>query len=114
LDEAGAVANVGPDMSTPAPIDLDALRSRRSDILRYAAGHGARNVRVFGSVARGEGIGHSDIDLLVEMEPGRSLLDLVGLSQDLEDLLGARVDVLSDRGLSPHLHDRIHRDALPL
>jgi uncharacterized protein len=72
------------------------------------------NVRVFGSVARGDAGIRSDVDLLVEMEPGRSLLDLVGLWQDLEDLLDIHVDVLSDRGLSPHLRDRINAEAVPL
>jgi predicted nucleotidyltransferase len=82
--------------------------------LGYAASHGARNVRVFGSAARGDVGASSDIDLLVEMEPGRSLLDLVGLSQDLEDLLGTHVHVLSDGGVSPHLRERICAEAIPL
>jgi hypothetical protein len=69
---------------------------------------------VFGSVARGDAQADSDIDLLVEMEPGRSLLDLVGLWQDLEDLLGTHVDVLSEGGVSPHLRDRIYADAIAL
>ena len=93
---------------------MDGLRVRRDEILGYAASHGARNVRVFGSTARGEAGDSSDVDLLVEMEPGRSLLDLVGLWQDLEDLLGARVDVLSDGGVSPHLRERIYAEAIPL
>ncbi len=102
-------------MSTEmAPIDLDDLRRRRTEILRYAASHGARNVRVFGSTARRETGSGSDVDLLVEMEPGRSLLDLVGLWQDLEDLLGAHVDLLSDGGVSPHLRQRIYAEAVPL
>ena len=76
--------------------------------------HGARNIRVFGSAARREVAADSDIDLLVEMEPGRSLLDLVSLWQDLESLLGTQVDVLSDRGVSPHLSERILAEAVPL
>jgi predicted nucleotidyltransferase len=95
-------------------IDLRSLRERRSEILRCASEHGARNVRVFGSTARDEAAPGSDIDLLVEMETGRSLLDLVGLWQDLEELLGAHVDVLSDGGVSPHLRDRIDADAIAL
>ena len=98
----------------PAQIGLDQLRIRREEILRYAASHGARNVRVFGSAARGDADTTSDVDLLVEMEPGRSLLDLVGLWQDLEDLLGTHVDVLSDGGVSPHLRERIYAEAVPL
>jgi len=98
----------------PRPSDLDGLRARRLEILGFAAAHGARNVRVFGSLARGENGSASDVDLLVEMEPGRSLLDLVGLWQDLEDLLRTRVDVISDAGVSPHLRDRIYAEAIPL
>jgi predicted nucleotidyltransferase len=107
--------NVIANMSVePAQIGLDQLRIRREEILRYAASHGARNVRVFGSAARGDADTTSDVDLLVEMEPGRSLLDLVGLWQDLEDLLGTHVDVLSDGGVSPHLRERIYAEAVPL
>ncbi len=94
--------------------DLAGLRARRREILAYAAGHGARNVRVFGSTARGEAEASSDVDFLAEMEPGRNLLDLVGLWQDLEDLLGSRVDVLTDGGVSPHMRDRIFAEAVPL
>jgi uncharacterized protein len=100
--------------STPAQIDLRLLRARREEILGSAAEHGASNVRVFGSMARGESDASSDVDLLVEMEPGRSLLDLVGLWQDLEDMLGTHVDVLSDGGVSPHLRERIYAEAVSL
>jgi predicted nucleotidyltransferase len=78
------------------------------------ASYGAHNIRVFGSTARGDAGATSDVDLLVEMEPGRSLLDLVGLWQDLEDLLGTHVDVLSEGGVSPHLRQRIYAEAVPL
>lgn len=100
--------------SVPAQIDLRRLRARREEILGFAAEHGARNVRVFGSVVRGESDASSDVDLLVEMEPGRSLIDLVGLWQDLEDMLGTHVDVLSDGGVSPHLRERIYAEAVSL
>lgn len=90
------------------------LEARREDILRLAAHHGARNVRVFGSVARGESSPESDVDLLVEMEPGRSMLDLVAFWQDLEELLACKVDVLTDGGLSPYLRERIYAEAVPL
>lgn len=98
----------------PQQLDLAALRARRAEILTCATAHGARNVRVFGSTAREDAGPASDVDLLVEMEGGRSLLDLVGLWQDLEDMLGVHVDVLSDRGISPHLRDRITAEALAL
>jgi predicted nucleotidyltransferase len=100
--------------TTSTPTDLPRLRDRRDEILRSAAEHGAGNVRVFGSMVRGDADATSDVDLLVEMEPGRSLLDLVGLWQDLEDLLGTQVDVLSDGGVSPHLRERIYAEAVPL
>lgn len=95
-------------------IGLRQLRARRREILGCAAEHGARNVRVFGSTARDETSETSDVDLLVEMEPGRSLLDLVGLWQDLEDMLGTHVDVLSEGGVSPFLRERIYADAVAL
>lgn len=90
------------------------LAAKRGEILQLAARRGARQVRVFGSVARGEAGPDSDIDLLVNVEPGRSLLDVVGLWQDLEALLGRRVDLLTDGGLSPYLRDRIYGEARPL
>ena len=90
------------------------LKSRREEILRVAAAHGARQVRVFGSVVRGEETVSSDVDFLVRLESGRTLLDLVGLKQALEDTLGRKVDVLTEGGISPHLRDRILREATPL
>jgi predicted nucleotidyltransferase len=90
------------------------LGIKREEILNLAAQHGARNVRVFGSVARGEAGSGSDIDLLVDMEEGRSLLDLVGFWQDVEELLGCHVDVIADGGISPYLRDRIYSEAIPL
>jgi predicted nucleotidyltransferase len=73
-----------------------------------------RAVRVFGSVARGEADEQSDIDFLVELEPGRTLLDLGGLQYDLEQLLGRRVDVVTERGLKPRIRERVLREAVPL
>lgn len=90
------------------------LNKHRDVILKIAAGHGARDVRVFGSVARGTASETSDLDLLVVMEPGRTLLDLVALNQDLEDALGRPVDVVSEGGLSPYLRDSILADAIAL
>ncbi len=90
------------------------LERRRVDILRIAQQYGARNVRVFGSEARGEASPGSDLDLLVDMEPERSLLDLVGLGQDLEDLLGRHVDVLTAASVHPRLQASILADARPL
>ena len=92
----------------------DWVRSRRDDILEVAAEHGAHNVRVFGSVARGDEPAESDIDFLVEMESGRSVLDLIELSQELETLLECKVDILTDGDLSPYLEHCIHAEAVPL
>jgi predicted nucleotidyltransferase len=76
--------------------------------------YGIRRVRLFGSVARGEAGPESDLDVLVDVEVGRSLLDLVGFEQDLEALLGRRVDVVTEGGLSPYLEARILQEAIPL
>ena len=80
-------------------MNLEQVRTRRPEIERLAVQHGAHNVRIFGSVARGDSGPNSDLDVLVKFEPGRSLLDLVGIQQDLEELLGCKVDVVSERAL---------------
>ena len=90
------------------------LREKREDILRLAAEHGAKHVRIFGSVARGEADDQSDIDFLVDMEPGRSLLDMGGLLMDLQNLLGCRVDVVSTKGLKTRIRDRVLTEAIPV
>ena len=90
------------------------LQNQRAVILRIAASHGAHHIRVFGSVARGDATPTSDIDLLVELEPGRSLLDHVALKQDLEDLLGRKVDVMTDKSLHWYVRDRVLAEAVPL
>jgi predicted nucleotidyltransferase len=90
------------------------LKEKRESILYICAKHGARNVRVFGSVARGEADEQSDIDLLVDMEPGRSLLDLGGLLMDLQALLGQNVDVVTERGLKPRIRERVLAEAVAL
>lgn len=92
----------------------DLLKFKRLEILSLAQAHGAHNVRIFGSVARGEAHADSDIDFLVDMDNGRSLLDLIELSQDLETLLQRKVEVLTDKGLSPYLEQRIHAEAVLL
>lgn len=90
------------------------LDERRTEILETARRHGARNVRIFGSVARGDDDERSDLDFLVEMEPGRSLLDHAGLLLDLEELLGCKVDVLSEKGIKTRMRERVLREARPL
>lgn len=95
-------------------MDMQALKEKRDEILQIAAKHGARKVRIFGSVSRGEADTASDLDLLVEMEPGRSLLDLGGLLMDLQDLLGCHVDVVTEKGLRARIRDRVLREAVAL
>ena len=90
------------------------LQEKREDILSIATRRGASNVRIFGSVARGEADSKSDIDILVDLEPGRSLLDLGGLLMDLQDLLGHNVDVVTERGLRERIRERVLREAIPL
>lgn len=90
------------------------LKQRREDILRIAEKYGAYNVRVFGSVVRGEADEASDIDLLVEMVPGRSLLDLAGLQQELQALLGCPVDVITERSLKARIREQVLREAVTL
>ena len=95
-------------------VTTDVLKSQRTDILRLASQYGATHVRVFGSLARGEAGPSSDIDFLVQMERGRSLLDLIELSQELESVLQRKVDILTDDGLSPYLKEHIQAEAIPL
>jgi hypothetical protein len=93
---------------------LESLRQRRAEIERLARRHGAHDVRIFGSVARGEDTELSDIDVLVEMSDEASLLDLVLLQQALETALNRRADVLSVSGINPYLRDRILAEAVRL
>lgn len=90
------------------------LQEKREEILRRAGKYGASNVRVFGSVATGQADEHSDIDLVVELAPGRSLFDLGGLQYELEQLLGRRVDVVTERGLKLRIRRRVLEEAVPL
>ena len=90
------------------------LQDKREAILSLAAQHGARNVRIFGSAARGDAGPDSDFDFLVDLEPRRSLLDLGGLLMDLKELLGREVDVVTEPSLHWYIRDRILREAVPL
>jgi len=96
-------------------MDLQALlKQKRDQVLETAARYGAYDVRVFGSVARGEADAASDIDLLVKLEPGRSLMDLGGLLYDLQNLLGTSVDVVTEKGLRPRIREQVLCEAVPL
>jgi predicted nucleotidyltransferase len=88
--------------------------TKREEIKKLAANYGAHNVRLFGSVARREARKDSDIDVLVDLEPDRSLFDLGGLLMELQDLLGCKVDVVTEQGLRPRIRERVLRDAVPL
>lgn len=93
---------------------LELVREKRDDILRLAASHGATNVRIFGSAARGEETQSSDIDFLVTMEPGRSLLDKAGLLEDLRELLQRDVDVVEDDAIYWLIRRRVLKEAMPV
>lgn len=99
--------NPGADIST-------LLIQKRDEILSLAHRRGARNVRVFGSVARNEAREDSDIDLLIDLDPDRSLLDVGGLAMDLSLLLGRSVDVVTEAGLRERIRSRILQEARPL
>ena len=90
------------------------VRERRAEILRIAKEHGATRVRLFGSVARGTAHPDSDVDLLIDLEPGRALFDLAAVKLDLEDLLGRHVDVLTEASISKYIRDEVVREAVAL
>ena len=95
-------------------ITIEQRGARRGELIALADRYKAENLRVFGSVARGEANEQSDVDLLVHFRDGASLFDLIDLKEDAEKLLGVAVDVVSDGGLSPYLKDRILNEARPL
>ena len=90
------------------------LQSKREEILRLAALHGASNVRIFGSVARGNETSGSDIDVLVDLQPGRSLFDLGAFLEEVKALLGCPVDVVTEKGLRPRIRERVLQQAVRL
>jgi uncharacterized protein len=96
-------------------MDLDkVVKERREEILRIAASHGARDVRIFGSLARSQAGPDSDLDILVKLDPGRSLLDIVAIKQDLEDLIGCEVDVVTQAAISPYIREGVLRESVSL
>jgi uncharacterized protein len=90
------------------------VKAKREDILRIAAKYGARNVRLFGSRARGDARSDSDVDFLVDMPSGCSLLDVGRLLMDLQDILGRKVDVVEPEGLHWYIRDKVLKEAVPL
>ena len=92
----------------------NSIKSRREEILNIAKNFGAKNIRVFGSMARGEEGPESDLDIIVEMEKGSSLLDIIAIKQDIEELLGRKVDVVTEASISPYIRKEILREAVNL
>lgn len=95
-------------------ITLEKIKAKKTDILQASHRYHAENVRIFGSVVRGEETEHSDIDFLVSFLPGASLFDQAGLIEELGKLLDRKVDVVSDRAINPHIKKKIMDEALPL
>ena len=93
---------------------LEELKRRKGEIQRISQKHGITRLRVFGSVARDEPTDQSDLDLLVDMAPSRDLVDLVSFAHEMQTTLHARVDVVSENGLSPVLRDKILAEAISL
>jgi uncharacterized protein len=87
---------------------------QKEQILALTAKYGAYNVRIFGSVARGEANENSNVDFLINLEEGRSLFDLGGLLMDLQKLLGRKVDIVTEGGLHWYIKDRVLKEAIPL
>jgi hypothetical protein len=96
-------------------MELDSLLEKnRDNIVTIATKHGAQSIRVFGSRVRGASHEESDLDLLINLEPERTLLDLIAIKQDLEDLLECSVDVVTEASLSPYIRDQILNEAVAL
>ncbi len=93
---------------------LDSLLEKRSELVAVARRHGATNVRLFGSVVRGEETPSSDLDILVDLAEDRGFEDFLALAEELEALTGRRVDLLTSRGVSPFLRPIIDREAVAL
>lgn len=103
------------DNGKQAMVTLDTLRrEKRSEILRLASIHGCRNVRLFGSVVSGENRPGSDVDILVDMDAGRTIFDLAGFMGDVRELLGTEVDVVESRSIHPYIRDRVLAEAIGL
>ena len=90
------------------------IKSKREEILNIAQKFGAKNVRIFGSMARGEENPESDLDIIVEMEKGSSLLDIIAIKQYIEELLGRKVEVVTEASISPYIRNTVLREAVNL
>ena len=102
-------------MGDDSTVTLDTLRrEKKAEILRIAGTHGCRNIRVFGSVATGENRPDSDVDILVDLDSGRTIFDLAGFLGDLRDLLGTEVDVVESRSIHPYIRSRVLGESVEL
>lgn len=90
------------------------IRNRRKEIIDIAKKYGAKNVRIFGSMARGDESINSDVDIIVEMETGSSLLDIIAIKQDISELLGRKVDVVTEASISPYIRNAVLKEAVNL
>lgn len=90
------------------------VREKREEIVNIAASHGAQEVQIFGSLARGQAGPESDLDILVKLDPDRTLLDLVAIKQDLEGFLNCSVDVVTEAAISPYIREQVLKDAIAL
>ena len=95
-------------------IDQQIIQAKRPEILEIAQRYGARDIRIFGSVARGDQTETSDLDLIVRFDTGRTLFDQGGLLMELQDLLGVKVDIISERGMRPRFREQVMKEAVPL
>jgi hypothetical protein len=95
-------------------VTLSDIQNKRAEILKLADKYGADNVRVFGSVVRGTAVEGSDLDLLVRMSPGRSLIDRIALMQDLEDILHIKVDIVNEKALHPFIRETVLKEGVAL
>jgi hypothetical protein len=95
-------------------ITRETLRQKREEILAIGCRYGAHDIRIFGSVARGDAGESSDLDLIVRFDPDRSLFDHGGLLMDLQELLGVKVDVISEAGMRERFRDHVLKEAIPL
>ncbi len=95
-------------------VTLNDIQTKRDDILRIAHSHGADNVRIFGSFVSGKATKDSDLDLLVRMKPGSSLIDRIALMQDLEDLLHIKVDVVNEKALNESIRQSVYRHGVAI
>ncbi len=100
--------------ATRRRVTVAGLRSRREELVCAGRQHGISNIRVFGSVARGEADEHSDLDLLVDVAPGHGYFDMAGFALDVEDLMQVFTQVATENGLKPRIRERVLAEAIPL